>query len=80
MIGMTKKWVARKLQPEQMWWNVVHKVVGECNNECVSRSTQMMPHEAARTSNQDVVKTNLESVRKSDNPKPSLTLDTKLWS
>ena len=43
-------------------------VVKEYNSENVSRSTKMTPNEAAKASNQREVKTNLESIRKSDNP------------
>ncbi len=45
------------------------KVVDEHNKKHVSRSTQMMPNEADRTSNHDVVLPNIESIRKSDTPR-----------
>jgi hypothetical protein len=47
---------------------VVGSVVKEYNEEHVSRSTKMTPIEAAKDSNRDVVKTNLEAARKMDNP------------
>ncbi len=45
-------------------------VVKEYNSENVSRSTKMTPNEAAKPGNQQEVKTNVESIRKSDNPQP----------
>ena len=69
MIGVIKERIVHKLkEPWQMWWNYVDDVVEEYNSENVSRSTKMTPNEAAKASNQQEVKTNLESIRKSDNP------------
>ena len=69
MIGVIKERIVHKLkEPWQMWWNYVDDVVEEYNSENVSRSTKMTPNEAAKASNQREVKTNLESIRKSDNP------------
>jgi hypothetical protein len=71
MIGVIKERIVHKLkEPWQMWWNYVDDVVKEYNSENVSRSTQMTPNEAAKAENQQEVKTNLESIRKSDNPQP----------
>ena len=71
MIGVIKERIVHKLkEPWQMWWNYVDDVVKEYNNENVSRSTKMTPNEAAKAENQQEVKTNLESIRKSDNPQP----------
>ena len=71
MIGVIKERIVHKLkEPWQMWWNYVDDVVKEYNSENVSRSTQMTPNEAAKAENQHEVKTNLESIRKSDNPQP----------
>ena len=71
MIGVIKERIVHKLkEPWQMWWNYVDDVVKEYNSENVSRSTKMTPNEAAKAENQHEVKTNLESIRKSDNPQP----------
>ena len=61
-----------------MWWNYVDDVVQEYNNENVSRSTKMTPDEAAKASNQREVKTNLESIRKSDNPQDVINVGDKV--
>ena len=71
MIGVIKERIVHQLkEPWQMWWNYVDDVVKEYNSENVSRSTKMTPNEAAKAENHREVKTNLESIRKSDNPQP----------
>ncbi len=74
--------MGHELNPRQTWWNVVDKVVDEHKKEHVSRSTQLTPNEAARKSNRDVVKTNLESLRRSDNPQAVMNVgdDVKVKS
>ena len=42
------------------------------NTEHVSRSTKMTPMEAAEDKNRVQVKTNLEAIRRTDNPQPKL--------
>jgi len=75
MIGVIKEQIVHKLkEPWQMWWNYVDDVVKEYNSENVSRSTKMTPDEAAKASNQQEVKTNLESIRKSDNPQDVISI------
>ena len=75
MIGVIKERIVRKLkEPWQMWWNYVDDVVKEYNSENVSRSTQMTPNEATKPENQQDVKTNLESIRRSDNPQPVINI------
>ena len=44
----------------------------------VSRSTLMTPKDAEKTENQAQVKTDLESIRKSDNPQPRLERGDKV--
>ena len=71
MIGVIKADIVHYLQNRsegKKWWNVVDSVVKECNEDHVSRSAKMTPIEAARDSNRDVVKMNLEAIRKMDNP------------
>ncbi len=59
-------------EPWQMWWNYVDDVVKEHNSENISRSTNMTPNEAAKPTNQNDVKTNLEAIRKSNNPQEAI--------
>jgi len=54
------------------WWEVVPAVVKKYNQEHQSRSAMMTPEKAAKPENQTEVKTNLESIRKMDNPQPRL--------
>jgi hypothetical protein len=54
------------------WWDVVPAVVKKYNSKHKSRSTLMTPDKAAKPENQVEVKTNLESIRKTDNPQPRL--------
>ena len=54
------------------WWDVVPAVVKKYNSKHKSRSTLMTPDNAAKPENQVEVKTNLESIRKTDNPQPKL--------
>jgi hypothetical protein len=54
------------------WWEVVPAVVKKYNSKHKSRSTLMTPDKAAKPENQVEVKTNLESIRKTDNPQPRL--------
>ncbi len=72
---MVKERIVHKLkEPWQMWWNYVDHVVKEYNSESVSRSTKMTPNEAAKPGNQQELKTNLESIRKSDNPQSVINI------
>jgi hypothetical protein len=71
MIGVIKiKIVERLGEPNEKWYTVVDDVVNEHNREHVSRSTKMTPNEAHDPANTTEVKTNLESIRKMDNPQP----------
>ena len=75
MIGVIKADIVHYLNnrsKNKKWWDVVDSVVKEYNEEHVSRSTKMTPIEAARDSNRDVVKMNLEAVRKMDNPQDKI--------
>ena len=47
-------------------------VVDQYNREHVSRSTQMTPNNAHKPENKSEVKTNLEAIRKSNNPQPTI--------
>ena len=47
-------------------------MVKEYNEKRVSRNTLMAPNDAAKKENQTKVKTQLESIRKSDNPQPRI--------
>ena len=48
------------------------------NENHVSRSTRMTPKDAAKESNRDEVKEQLESIRKTDNPQPRIAEGDKV--
>ena len=80
MIGVIKNNIVKKLgEPRHTWWEEVDSVVNEYNREHVSRSTKMTANEAHKPANQNEVKTNLEAIRKSNNPQPTM-LETRLGS
>ena len=60
------------------WWEVVDAVVQDYNENHVSRSTLMTPNDAGKKKNQDEVKTQLESIRKTDNPQPRIDQGDKV--
>jgi hypothetical protein len=80
MIGHIKNQIVSYISEKDMdlneedrttkWWEVVPPVVKKYNREHRSRSTKLTPTEAAKPENQVEVKTNLESIRKADNPQP----------
>ena len=73
MIGVIKNKIVEKIgEPRQTWWTEVDSVVDEYNREHVSRSTQMTPNNAHKPENKNEVKTNLEAIRKSNNPQPTI--------
>jgi hypothetical protein len=77
MIGYIKGQIVRHLQDHDpgtstKWWQVVPEVVRRYNEEHVSRSTHMTPEAAEKEGNRDQVKTNLEAIRRSDNPQARL--------
>ena len=73
MIGVIKNKIVEKLgEPRQNWWTEVDSVVDEYNREHVSRSTQMTPNNAHKPENKNEVKTNLEAIRKLNNPQPTI--------
>jgi hypothetical protein len=82
MIGHIKNQIVTYISEKDMdlneedrttkWWEVVPVVVKKYNREHRSRSTKLTPNEAAKPENQVEVKTNLESIRKTDNPQPRL--------
>ena len=75
MIGVIKIKIVEELgEPRQMWWTEVADVVNKYNKEHVSRSTKMTPDEAHDPVNTTEVKTNLESIRKMDNPQPIINV------
>ena len=47
-------------------------IVDEYNREHVSRRTQMTPNNAHMPENKNEVRTNLEAIRKSTNPQPTI--------
>jgi len=75
MIGVIKTRIVDALgEPRHTWWQEVDKVVSEYNKEHISRSTKMTPDEAHRPDNRVKVKTNLEAIRKMNNPQPTINV------
>jgi hypothetical protein len=82
MIGHIKNQIVRYISEKDMdlneedrttkWWEAVPAVVKKNNREHRSSSTKLTPNKAAKPENQVEVKTNLESIRKTDNPQPRL--------
>ena len=63
---------------KKKWWGVVYAVVKDYKEKHVSRSTRMTPNDAAKQDNQTQVKTQLESIRKSDNSQPRIVEGDKV--
>ena len=73
MIGVIKSKIVEKLgAPRNNWWTEVGSVVDEYNREHISRSTKMTANEAHQPDKKQEVKTNLESIRKLNNPQPTI--------
>ena len=73
MIGYIKNQIIHAIRgTKKKWWEVVGAVVREYNEKHISRSTLMTPNDAAKPGNREEVKTQLESIRKSDNPQPRI--------
>ena len=69
MIGHLEKHVIDDMkETAKKWWDVVDDVVKEYNEKHASRNTLMTPKEAAKSENRAKVKTQLESIRKTDAP------------
>ncbi|MFM7988473.1 MAG: hypothetical protein ACKPKO_55090, partial [Candidatus Fonsibacter sp.] len=69
MIGYIKSQIIHAIRgTNKRWWEVVDAVVKDYNENHVSRSTLMTPKEAEKKENQDELKVQLESTRKTDNP------------
>ena len=79
MIGHIKNLIFKTIQiTNKKWWEVVDDVVNDYNNNHKSRSTLMTPNDAGKEKNQKEVKTQLESIRKSDNPQPRIEAGDKV--
>ena len=79
MIGHIKNLIFQTIRnTNQKWWEVVDDVVNDYNKNHKSRSTLMTPNEATDPKNQKEVKTQLESIRKSDNPQPRIEAGDKV--
>ena len=79
MIGHIKNQIFQAIRgTDKKWWEVVDAVVKDYNKNHKSRSTLMTPNEAADPDNQKEVKTQLESIRKSDNPQPRIEAGDKV--
>ena len=79
MIGYIKSQIIHAIRgTNKRWWEVVDAVVKDYNENHVSRNTLMTPNDAGKKENQDEVKTQLESIRKSDNPQPRIDQGDKV--
>ena len=79
MIGHIKNLIFKTIQiTNKKWWEVVDDVVNDYNKNHKSRSTLMTPNDAGKEKNQKEVKTQLESIRKSDNPQPQIEAGDKV--
>ena len=69
MIGHIKNQIIHAIRgTNKRWWEVVDAVVKDYNKNHVCRNAQMTPKDAEKKENQTEVKTQLESIRKTDNP------------
>jgi hypothetical protein len=78
MIGHIKNQIIRHLSPGEKWWQVEDEVEEKYNKLHVSRSTKMTPMEASEDKNRARVKTNLEAIRRTDNPQPRLQVGDRV--
>jgi hypothetical protein len=79
MIGYIKNQIFQTIRgTDKKWWEVVDAVVNDYNKNHKSRSTLMTPNDAGKEANQKEVKTQLESIRKSDNPQPRIEAGDKV--
>ena len=73
MIGPIKNQIINAIRgTDKKWWEVVDGAVKEYNEKRISRNTLMAQNNAGKKENQAQVKTQLESIRKSDNPQPRI--------
>ena len=73
MLGHIKNQIINAIRgTDKKWWEVVDGVVKEYNETHKARNTLMTPNSAGKKDNQTKVKTQLESIRKSDNPQPRI--------
>ena len=73
MIGYIKSQIIHAIRDtNKRWWEVIDAVVKDYNENHVSRSTLMTPKDAEKKENQAQVKTQMESIGKSDNPQPRI--------
>ena len=79
MLGHIKNQIIHAMRgTDKKWWEVVDAVVKDYNENHVSRSTLMTPNDAGKDENRTEVKTQLESIKKSDNPQPRIEAGDKV--
>ena len=79
MIGYIKNQTIHAMRgTNKTWWEVVDAVVKDYNEKPISRNTLMAPNGAGKKENQTEVKTQLESIRKTDNPQPRIEAGDKV--
>ncbi|MFM7988038.1 MAG: hypothetical protein ACKPKO_52865 [Candidatus Fonsibacter sp.] len=73
MIGQFNNQINHAIRgTNKRWWEVVEAVVNDYNENHVSRNALMTAKDAENKVNQTQVKTQLESIRQSDNPQPRI--------
>ena len=79
MIGHIKNQITHAMRgTDKKWWEVADGVVKEHNEKHISRNTLMTPNDAGKRDNQTEVKTQLESIKKTDNPQPRIEAGEKV--
>ena len=79
MIGYIKNQIFQTIRgTNKKWWEVVDAVVKDYNKNNKSRSTLTTPNDAGKDENRTKVKTQFESIRKSDNPQPRIEAGDKV--
>ena len=72
MIGHIESCIIEAMRDtDNQWWAVVNQVVNHSKKNHASRTTQMMPVEAAQTENRAKVKTQLEILKRPTPPSTS---------
>ena len=79
MIGHIKNQIIKARRgTDKKWWEVVDAAVKDYSENHVSRSTLMTPNDAGEKEDQTQVKTQLESIKKTNKPQPRLEVGDKV--
>ena len=79
MLGYIKNQIVHAIRgTNKTWWEVVDAVVKDYNENRVSRNTLTTPKDTEKNENQAQVKTELESIIKTDSPQPRIDQGEKV--